>query len=68
MITVLTPLFYCFASLDTMINVWCLILYDQRYNALYLKLFGQCANPKKVEMELSDYIKNNHHNNHKNHK
>eukprot|EP01084_Bolivina_argentea_P252115 423108_1 len=30
-------------SFDSIINVWCILLYDRRYNNLYLKMFGCVA-------------------------
>ena len=53
MICVFTPLFITFFSFDTMINGWCLILYDARYDHIYLRIFGKCAKKKsKTEMDI----------------
>ena len=54
MIGVFTPLFITFFSIDTMINVWCLILYDIRYNDIYLAIFGKCAGVKVNDQKGAD--------------
>eukprot|EP01084_Bolivina_argentea_P029807 55304_1 len=33
-------------SLDSILNVWCILLYDKRYDAIYVMVFGCIAKPE----------------------
>lgn len=33
-------------SIDSMINVWCLIMFDKRFNGIYVRIFGCIAKPE----------------------
>ena len=48
------------SAIDSVINIWCLVLYDQRLNHVYLKIFG-CLHKRadakaKTENNLADVI------------
>merc|ERR1712087_470909 len=68
----LTALSETFGGIDTMINTWCLVLFNKKYDDLYRKIFGCCAANKtiknalpdksggtKIEMELQNYMETN---------
>ena len=44
-----TALSETFGGIDTMINSWCLILFDKKYDNLYRKVFGCCAVSKTMK-------------------
>merc|ERR1711933_588078 len=61
-----TALSETFGGIDTMINTWCLVLFNKKYDNLYRKIFACCAvrrtmktGTTKIELQLRNYIDTN---------
>jgi len=58
---VVTDLAFTIASIDSMINLWCLVLFDKRIDWLYRIVFKCCANKHVLEIKNTQNTKHLEH-------